>query len=405
MNSPDPTGLVGRAYNHPAASYDPTLAHVGRGTAGGELLRRYWQPFALSSEATDLPRRVRLLGEDLILFRDKSGRPGLLYPRCMHRGASLLYGRVENDGIRCCYHGWKFDATGRCLEQPCEPKGGIARDRIRQPWYPLVERWGALWVYMGPPERQPALPQYSIFADLGEDEEIISYWLSPHGELAPWPQDYNWFQMYENAVDTWHLAILHTLISGAQFSAEATSGARQTPALFNVGWEQTKQGVIAYSGRFGPDGREYVAKSEVFMPNGFAIAPFFQMEGRGYELFWVVPFDDTNHEILMNRRQKKGAPLPDNRTIFSFGPDRKLWCELSAEEHQRYPGDYEAQKSQGDITLHSEEHLVMSDRGVGMLRQLYRDQTRVVAAGGDPVGVSSEERQALVELGSGIFPV
>src|SRR6516165_770728 len=107
------------------------LTAVGRGTAMGELLRRYWHPLGLVGDATDIPRKVCALGEDLILFRDRGGRAGLLHARCCHRG-------------------WKFDAEGRCLEQPCEAEGGLYRHRVRQPWYPIEERYGLIFAYMGP---------------------------------------------------------------------------------------------------------------------------------------------------------------------------------------------------------------------------------------------------------------
>ncbi|MGE0830599.1 MAG: Rieske 2Fe-2S domain-containing protein, partial [Hyphomonadaceae bacterium] len=139
------------------------LAQVGPGTPGGELLRRYWHPIAESADVKDLPIAVRALGEDLILFRDKKGRCGLVYPRCIHRGTSLFYGRIEEEGIRCCYHGWMFDTEGRCVDQPCEPENGAARlGAYRQPWYPVKERYGLVWAYMGPAERQPALPRYQL---------------------------------------------------------------------------------------------------------------------------------------------------------------------------------------------------------------------------------------------------
>ena len=123
----------GTGYQRKRVSHDGRLTEVGRGTPMGELLRRYWHPVGLSSHATDTPREVRILGEDLVLYRDKKGRPGLLHNRCCHRGTTLYYGRVEEEGIRCCYHGWLFDAEGRCLEQPCEPEGGAAhRGKVRQ---------------------------------------------------------------------------------------------------------------------------------------------------------------------------------------------------------------------------------------------------------------------------------
>ena len=114
----------GSAYGRPAQHSNKLLTEVGPGTPCGELLRRYWHPIAPSAELRDLPRKVKILGEELILFRDAKGRAGLLYPRCMHRGTSLFYGRIEPEGIRCCYHGWLFDVQGKCLEQPCEPDGG-----------------------------------------------------------------------------------------------------------------------------------------------------------------------------------------------------------------------------------------------------------------------------------------
>ena len=144
----------GRAYGRPPATSDDELVRVGPGTQGGELLRRYWQPFAMATDAGELPHKVKIFDECLVLFRDGNGVPGLLYPRCMHRGTDLIYGKVEADGIRCCYHGWKFDAEGHCLEIPTE-KNDKLRHRVRQPWYPIVEKHGLLWVYMGPPDKQP----------------------------------------------------------------------------------------------------------------------------------------------------------------------------------------------------------------------------------------------------------
>ncbi len=391
---------AGRAYTHPKPSYDPVLINVGRGTPGGELLRRYWQPFALSAEATQTPRKARLLGEDLILFRDGSGNPGLLYPRCMHRGTSLFFGRVEQDGIRCCYHGWKFDTQGRCLEQPAEPDGGRHRGAIRQPWYPVVERFGAIWAYLGPAEKQPVFPRFSIFEDLGPDEEIFSYYLTPQGELAPWPEDFCFFALYENGVDSHHVPILHTMLSGPQFSGNAAIG-RQTVNFPKVEWKRTENGVLAVTERVLEDGRRLISRAEALIPNLISLAPFFSENGPGNELFWVVPWDDQAHVVLMMKRQKKGTPPPDNRKIFTFGPEGKLWCELTPAEHQKYPGDYEAEVSMGPHVLHSDEHLATSDIGVATLRRLYREQAKIVREGGDPLGVSYDSN-AIFQINSGV---
>ena len=109
---------TGTAYHKPPPTSNLEMTQVGRGTPMGELLRRYWHPIGILSDANHTPRQVRVLGEDLILFRDKQGRPGLVYPHCAHRGTSLFYGKVEDNGIRCCYHGWLFDTEGHCLERP-----------------------------------------------------------------------------------------------------------------------------------------------------------------------------------------------------------------------------------------------------------------------------------------------
>jgi nitrite reductase/ring-hydroxylating ferredoxin subunit len=163
---------LGTAYAMRPSASRTELTEVGRGTPMGELLRRYWHPIGLVAEATDIPRKVRVLGEDLILFRDRHGRVGLLHARCCHRGTTLYYGKVEEDGIRCCYHGWKFDTEGRCLEQPCEPDGGQFRDKVRQPWYPVAERYGLIFAYMGPSEKMPVLPRYEALEKMDDGEFV-----------------------------------------------------------------------------------------------------------------------------------------------------------------------------------------------------------------------------------------
>ena len=151
---------TGTGYGRPRPTFMRELTLVGPGTPMGELLRRYWHPVGLVGDATDTPQARRVLGEDLDPLPRRRGRPGLVTARCAHRGATLHYGRVEDRGIRCCYHGWLFDVEGHCLEQPCEPDGGSQRERMRQPWYPVQERYGLIFAYMGPPERKPVLPRY-----------------------------------------------------------------------------------------------------------------------------------------------------------------------------------------------------------------------------------------------------
>jgi len=168
----------------------------------GELLRRYWHPVGLITDATDIPRKVRVLGEDLVLFRDKHARPGLLHARCCHRGTTLYYGKVEEDGIRCCYHGWKFDTEGRCLEQPCEPEGGQFKDKVRQAWYPVEERYGLIFAYLDRPRKSRTAAYESWKNDDGEFVEADD---TSIGGRRPTIIPCNWLQHYENVVDPYHV--------------------------------------------------------------------------------------------------------------------------------------------------------------------------------------------------------
>src|SRR5262249_41455154 len=141
------------------------MTHVGPGTAMGNLLRRYWMPALLSNEvpsADSDPVRVRLMGEDLVAFRDTQGRVGLIQNNCPHRGASLFFGRNEEAGIRCVYHGWKFDTSGQCVDMPNEPAESDFRHKVRATTYPSAEFGGFVWVFMGPAEKRPALPNFPM---------------------------------------------------------------------------------------------------------------------------------------------------------------------------------------------------------------------------------------------------
>jgi nitrite reductase/ring-hydroxylating ferredoxin subunit len=382
----------GRAYGRPEGEYDPDLVEVGAGTPAGELLRRYWHPVARSTEATDLPRLVRVLGEDLVLYRDLDGRPGLLEPRCCHRGTTLLYGRVETTGIRCCYHGWLFDADGRCLDQPCEPDRGPNLARYRQPWYPVVEYHGLVFAYLGPAERQPVFPRYAIFEDLGDDEEIVVIDHFAFG--GPVDAPCNWFQTHENSMDPYHVFILHNAISGPQFSPDLETWP-------TVDWQLHSWGVSASQDRPRPDGTTLHRVTEIRMPTIRVIpTPTLSVLGPTNNMSWALPIDQTTTRVYALVRKRRDAP-PQGLGV--YGPDARSWFDLSDEEHQRYPGDYEAQVGQGAVTLHSLERLASSDRGVSMVRRQWKEQVEVVSGGGDPAGVSFDGDETPVELVAGNF--
>jgi len=385
----------GRAYGRRPGTWDPRLVEVGAGTPSGELLRRYWHPVARSTEATAVPRQVRLLGEDLILFRSTDGPPGLLTPRCCHRGTTLYYGRVEENGIRCPYHGWLFAADGTCLDQPCEPGRTAVTlrepNRFRQPWYPVVEYHGLVFAYLGPGDRQPVFPRYDIFVDLGDDEEIVVIDHFAFG--GPTEAPCNWFQTHENSMDAYHVFILHNTISGPQFDPRLEIWPR-------VSWERHPWGVSSAQDRDLPDGTVLHRVTEVRVPTIRVIpTPTLSVLGKTNNMSWAVPIDDTHTKVYALVRKRRSEP-PQGLPVYGEG---RSWFDLTEEEHQRYPGDYETQVGQGPITLHSEERLATSDRGVSLVRRQFLDQVAVVQAGGDPVGVSFDPDAPPVSLIAGNY--
>ena len=390
--APGPALDEGTGYTRKPSTYQANLAEVGRGTPMGELLRRYWHPVGLSSHATDTPREVRMLGEDLVLFRDGTGRAGLVWSRCCHRGTTLYYGKVEERGIRCCYHGWLYDVEGHCLDQPCEPDGGAKyRQRIRQPWYPVEERYGLVFAYMGPPEKKPLLPRYDALEELDEGEFIDvddTSIGSGGGAIAPC----NWLQHFENVVDPFHVPVLHGNFSGTQF----------VPAMNlmpQVEFSVTARGVKVTSERKLGDGKVMHRTTEVVLPTLRVVPnPYVGKYGRVESIGWTIPIDDTHYRIYTAGRVKeKGVLLPRS-------PDaakRRNRQDMTPEERRAEPNDWEAQTGQGPITMHSEEHLATSDSGIVKLRRLFASQVEAVARGEDPIGVHFDAAAAYVKLEAG----
>ena len=221
------------------AEQNERLTRTGPGTPCGTLLRRYWQPVALVDEfdpATD-PRMaerpvkaVRVMGQDLVLFRDEAGRWGLLDRDCPHRGADLAFGRHEGDGLRCPFHGWKFDAAGRCLETPAEPLGSRLCERVQQRSYPLIERSGVLFAWLGEPGREPPFPNYDCFA--APATHTFAY-------KGMW--HCNWLQAFEVGIDPCHTSFLHRFLEDAPLEAVGDNAAgRQfrSASLGEVGGER-----------------------------------------------------------------------------------------------------------------------------------------------------------------------
>ena len=387
--SPSKDGCAyGRSPQHP----NQLLTEVGPGSPLGELMRRYWHPVSLSAKLKDLPQKVRILGEDLILFRDRAGRAGLLYPRCMHRGTSLFYGRTEERGIRCCYHGWLFDVEGRCLDQPCEPEGGRHRDAARQPWYPVEERYGFVFAYLGPPEKKPVLPRYDNLENIAPGEKLWSSYggFGSTGDSSLAVVPYSWLHMNDNVMDPFHVQVLHSTFSVVQFHP-------QFALMPKVDFFQTENGVCYTALRELEDGQVVDRISSWIVPNIMSVPDVQLKAGHSSGVSWVVPVDDSHFVQAMVGK------IPEGVSFRGMVFNGKTWGEMSEEEHQRTPGDYEAQAGQGPISLHSEEHLVTSDRGIMMQRRMLMQQMEIVAKGGDPTGVTFDPAQALVKIRSGNF--
>lgn len=383
---------LGTAYALREPSTRTELTSVGRGTAMGELMRRYWHPVGLVTDATDIPRKVRVLGEDLILFRDRRGNPGLLHARCCHRGTTLYYGKVEDDGIRCCYHGWKFDTEGNCLEQPCEPDGGPFKDKARQPWYPVEERYGLIFAYMGPADKRPVLPRYDCLETMDEDE-FVEADDSSIGGGGPAIIPCNWLQHFENVVDPYHVPVLHGSFSGPQFTNMMAS-------MPEVKFEMSPRGVTVRSIRKQDDGKIFYRVTEAALPTlrvvpNPRVAQFARVESIG----WTLPIDDTSFRIYVAGRVRNAGDIGRMRSKFNG----KFWWDMTDAEHQRFPGDYEAQVGQGAVTIHSEEHFGQSDRGIVMVRRMLKDQLDALAAGRDPIGVSFDPKASSVVFEAGNF--
>jgi nitrite reductase/ring-hydroxylating ferredoxin subunit len=360
------------------ATEDAELTHTDPGTPCGEYLRRYWQPICMSKQLTDLPMAVRIMGEDLVVFRDHSGDVGLLHRQCSHRRTSLEYGVVAEHGIRCCYHGWLFDVDGTILETPGEPDDSPIRHTLSHGAYPALEYKGLVFAYMGPPEKKPEFPIYDTM-DL------------PGDEMVPYALDMpcNWLQVTENPMDPIHSVFLHTRVTRAQFNpAWGAKGILE--------WHRMKErtGIYLTNTRRW---NEYIwtRTAESWVPN-FAQPPDVYQDADREKFFpragitkWVVPVDNTHCKLIAWRHYSDKLDLGGKGDKTKVGLNSVDFVgqtegERSYEEGQREPSDFEAQVGQGPITVHKLEHLGWSDTGVAMLRVMLKRGIRDLKKGIEP---------------------
>jgi len=357
----------------------PDYAQVGPGTPGGEYLRRFWHPIEISSELTDVPKRIKILGEDLVLFRAKSGELGLVRPHCPHRGASLEFGIPDQGGIRCCYHGWLIGVDGRVLEMPAEPDNSPHKNKLWHGAYPVREYEGLIFAYMGPPSSLPPLPVFDVIARRKPTDRLIPSGWTP-GRKYVWPC--NWVQVKENAMDPVHTAYLHTIASGSQFT-EAFG------ILPELEYRETPIGMVYIaSRRTGQNGENvWVRMHDLIMPNIHLVASVNEdgskekRYGGPYLVHWATPIDDTHFMELGWLIETDDMSFTEelvDKLHFGMLDDRPMF------ERQRTPGDYDAQVSQGSVHLRSREHLATSDKGVAIFRRMLRTGIAEVSAGRNP---------------------
>ena len=382
-------------YGWKVASEDATLTHVEAGSPMGELMRRYWQPVCLSEELKDLPKRVRILCEDLVLFRTKSGEVGCLELHCSHRGTSLEWGRVESSGLRCCYHGWLYDTRGRVTEMPCESSEVCKRMNVEHPAYPVHEFGGVVFAYMGPPEKRPLFPMYDIYDTRSRNDVVLKGMRIWGDHSIGYVRDCNWLQHYENVMDPWHLSVLHQLISGEQFEGVLMQGKP------DIDFERTPLGTRYRINKDLPNGNRLVRYAECILPNVYLVPNIHEkgdvpkVEDRCTEFSWAVPVDNEHVSgisivawPLENGEPKKNW-RPRTDTVLPIRPgDRRDW---PYEERQRKPDDMEAQEGQRPIAVHALERLAPSDKGVSLLRRMLREQLQRLERGEDPVNIVRDE--------------
>ena len=387
------------------------MTRIGPGTPAGRLLRRYWQPVALVDELQG-PRPVkpvRILGEDLVLFKNNF-KFGLIERHCAHRGADLAYGRLEEDGLRCSFHGWLYDVTGQCLETPAEPEGSRLCEHIRQRAYPVVEKSGILFAYLGEGEA-PAFPHFDCFVAPGEYTFAFKgYW------------DCNWLQALEVGIDPAHASWLHKYFEdqdpaanyGRQFRGTPSDSAVPISKVLRehdrpeIRVERTDYGMRLHTLRRISDAQTHVRVTNILFPQAFVIPMNAEMTITQFH----VPVDDTGcywysiftsfgakvDKDTMRNQRLKTYPAPDYKPIFSRN---NSWGFNAEEQNSKtFTGmgfdinihDQFACESQGQIQDRTREHLGSTDKGIVLYRRILLDAIRKNEAGEKPLMVLDQEK-------------
>jgi phthalate 4,5-dioxygenase oxygenase subunit len=397
------------------------LTQTGPGTPMGELFRRYWMPALMARELPESdcpPVRVKLLSERMIAFRDSSGKLGLTDEFCAHRGVSLWFGRNEENGLRCPYHGWKYDTTGQCLDVPSEPAESGFCKKIKLKAYPLVERGGVLWTYMGPPELQPDLPEFE-FAMVAPERSYVS---KRH-------QECNYLQAMEGGIDSSHVSFLHSGALEHDPLFKGAKGNKYNLQDFQVKFEvvESDGGLLIGARRNAENGNYYWRITQWVMPCFTAIPPRGDHPIHGH--FWVPIDDETcwswsyDYHPTRDLSAAEVQAMDDGYGIHvklipgSFIPvqnkDNDYLMDRAAQKARvSYSGisgiaiqDSSLQESMGPIADRTRENLVSTDNGIIMARHRLRKAVQAMQNGVAPPGLdaaSHRVRSAALVLPPGV---
>jgi len=391
------------------AEQNELLTRTGPATPMGELFRRYWLPALLASElpaADCAPVRVRLLSERLIAFRDSGNRLGLMDEFCAHRGVSLWFGRNEEGGLRCAYHGWKYDVTGQCVEIPSEPDNpGLCR-RMKLKSYPLVERGGVLWTYMGPPELQPPLPEHEWAMVPPSHRYVSKRW-----------QECNYLQAMEGGIDSSHVSFLHRHTMTVDPLFKGAKGNEYNLKDLRPHFEvvESPGGLYIGARRNTGDGRYYWRVTQWVLPSFTLIPPRADHPIGGH--CWV-PMDDencwvwsTNHHAARPLTPEERGALESGKGIHTplipgtFRPvanrDNAYRMDRQAQKEGRsFSGvdgfamqDASVQESMGRIQDRTRENLVPTDQGIVMARRRLLAALELVQNGKQPPGIDPRHQR------------
>ncbi len=362
---------------------------VGPGTPCGELMRRYWHPLCPSGELTaeTTTKKVRILGEDLVVFRTPDGTFGCVEESCAHRRVSLFYGFVEDGGIRCCYHGWKYDSQGRCVEQPFEPGEGF-KDRVRIKAYPVEKLGGLLFVYMGPDlAKAPLLPRWDVIAR--EDGERFI-------KVFP-PLRCNWLQCEENTADLTHTYYLHGHMDAA-LNLNVLGASYFHRPIVKCDWSYCEWGLDKVV-HYGGDQPDVEVRPPLIFPNILRIP----ISEPGESIHWRVPVDDTNTRVVwvefFERPEGGKRTAADGDAPFEY-QTRRVTENGDYDLSSFYTQDEMAWETQGSVVDRTKETLGASDRGIVMFRKLLDEQISRVQSGEEPnvAVVRDPEKNRLIEF-------